>query len=64
LINKQEYLIAAGIKQWKDNSSEGKSIYILDPDNHKIELHVGNLWSRVPVISVISYQLSITPSIN
>lgn len=43
----KEYLIAAGIKQWKVNSSEGKSIYILDPDNHKLELHVGNLWSRI-----------------
>lgn len=43
----KELLIEAGIKQWKENSSEGESIYILDPDNHKLELHVGDLWSRI-----------------
>ena len=43
----KERLIAAGVQQWKENSSEGESIYILDPDNHKLELHVGNLWSRI-----------------
>lgn len=43
----KEILVSAGIKQWKENSSEGKSIYILDPDNHKLELHVGDLWSRI-----------------
>ncbi len=43
----KEHLITLGIKQWKENSSEGKSMYILDPDNHKLELHVGDLWSRI-----------------
>ncbi len=43
----KEYLTASGIKLWKENSSSCNSIYILDPDNHKLELHVGDLWSRI-----------------
>jgi catechol 2,3-dioxygenase-like lactoylglutathione lyase family enzyme len=32
---------------WKDNRSEGDSLYLLDPDGHKLELHVGSLESRL-----------------
>ncbi len=32
---------------WKDNRSEGDSLYVLDPDGHRIELHVGSLGNRL-----------------
>lgn len=41
---------------WQDNTSEGESLYILDPDNHKLELHVGNWQTRIEAVKEKPYE--------
>ena len=40
-------IIESGATLWKSNKSEGDSLYFLDPDAHKLELHVGGLNERL-----------------
>ena len=39
--------VGAVAPSWRQNRSEGDSLYVLDPDAHKLELHVGTLASRL-----------------
>lgn len=40
-------IVASGAKIWQDNRTEGASLYFLDPDGHKLEIHVTDLETRV-----------------
>ncbi|HYD78966.1 MAG TPA: fosfomycin resistance glutathione transferase [Paucimonas sp.] len=49
-------LARQGILPWKDNKSEGDSYYFLDPDGHRLEIHVGDLASRLASLPERSYE--------
>ena len=49
-------LLAVGGVEWKVDSSEGDSVYFLDPDGHRLEAHVGNLDSRLTSLQDAPYE--------
>ncbi|MBS0350077.1 MAG: VOC family protein [Proteobacteria bacterium] len=40
-------IISSGAVVFKDNTSPGASLYFLDPDQHKLEIHVSNWQERI-----------------
>lgn len=44
------------LQLWQENTSEGDSLYILDPDHHKLELHVGNWQTRLEATKQNPYE--------
>lgn len=51
----KEKIFSSGAKQWKQNKSEGNSLYFLDPNDHKLELHVGSLTNRLESLKITPY---------
>ena len=49
-------LSAASAPLWQDDTSEGESIYFLDPDGHRLELHAGSLESRLAAVREAPYE--------
>lgn len=49
-------IIKSGATIWKNNTSEGKSLYFLDPDRHKLEVHVSDLQTRINVTKQHPYE--------
>lgn len=51
-----ERLRKEGVQEWKSNRSEGESYYFLDPDRHALEIHCGDLASRLAACREQPYQ--------
>lgn len=52
----KQSILAAGFGTWQDNRSEGDSLYFLDPDGHKLEIHCGDLQQRLDALKHNPYK--------
>ena len=43
----RDRLLQAGTPEWKQNRSEGESVYFLDPGGHELEIHASGLRARL-----------------
>jgi len=42
-----ERIKKSGAKIWQENQTEGDSLYFVDPNGHKLEIHASNLKARI-----------------
>ena len=56
LTDLRELIKVHQVTVWQPNTSEGDSIYLLDPDGHKLELHVGDLQTRLSALKTQPYE--------
>ena len=47
-------ILGFGSVEWSENSSEGDSFYFTDPDGHRLEIHVGDINSRLADMQINS----------
>ena len=45
-----------GVTEWQQNTSEGDSLYILDPNGNRLELHYGSLQTRLAALQKSPYK--------
>ena len=56
LADLRDKLSGAGVPEWKHNTSEGQSLYLLDPNGHRLELHCGTLETRLSALKESPYK--------
>jgi len=49
----------SGAAIWQDNRSEGASLYFLDPDGHKLEIHAGDWRTRLAAMKKDPWEANI-----
>jgi catechol 2,3-dioxygenase-like lactoylglutathione lyase family enzyme len=51
---------SSGATIWQDDRSEGASLYFLDPDGHKLEIHAGDWRTRLAAMKEDPWEEDIT----
>lgn len=47
-----ERIKKSGAKIWQENQTEGDSLYFVDPNGHKLEIHASSLKARIKRVKI------------